>query len=173
MAWDGRAVANFILDYCGERQLPVTNLALQKLVFFAHVWCLVELNRPLVRHNFEAWQFGPVLQYLYREFKAFDRSAIATRATRVDPESGRREVVSYDFDSDTKALLESVVEFYARLSASALVELSHVRDGPWHQVWNHAGSVNPGMLIPAERIKDYYSKVVPPFQTRLHRTADG
>ena len=75
-AHDGRAIANFILDYCDSRGSRVTNLALLKLVYFCHVWSLIKLGRPLVRHKFEAWELGPVLPYLYRAFKKFDRAPI-------------------------------------------------------------------------------------------------
>src|SRR3954452_15975193 len=113
MAYDGRAVANFVLDYCAAHGRSVSNLALQKIVFFCHVWSLIQLKRPLVKHQFEAWQFGPVLQYLYREFKAYDRAPIEGRATRMSPQSGQVEVVPYDFDTETLALLEKTVAFYS------------------------------------------------------------
>src|SRR5215216_2283072 len=99
--YDGREIANFILDYCDSRDRPVTNLSLQKIVYFCHVWSLINLGRPLVRHKFEAWEFGPVLPYLYREFKTFDRSPITSRATRIDQISGKMAVVEYRIDSQT------------------------------------------------------------------------
>src|ERR1700722_13072635 len=125
MVHDGRAVANFILDHCDQKGRPTTNLALQKIVYFCHVWSLVQFNRPLVRHSFEAWEFGPVLPYLYRSFKNFDRSPIVGRATQIDPTNGKQRVVGYDLDSETDSLLQDIVEFYSRMSAGALVKLSH------------------------------------------------
>lgn len=162
-AVDGRAVANFVLDFCSTRGRPVTNLALQKLVFFCHAWRLVALNRALVKHDFEAWKHGPVLQYLYREFKNFEREPIVQRATRLDPVTGQRTIVQYEFDADTRELLTRVVDFYSRLSASDLRNLSHAKGGPWDLVWNHRGPVNPGMKIGNESIKAYYSKASPEF----------
>ena len=98
MTYDGRMVANFILDFCEQRGRIVTNLALQKIVYFCHVWSLILLGRALVRHKFEAWEFGPVLPYLYREFKELDRAAINRRATRLDPIDGTKRVAEYRFD---------------------------------------------------------------------------
>ena len=69
MTHDGRAVANFVLDHTDRLGASLTNLSLQKLVYFCHVWSLIGLHKPLIRHSFEAWECGPVLQYLYREFK--------------------------------------------------------------------------------------------------------
>jgi uncharacterized phage-associated protein len=162
-AYDGRAIANYVLDFCDSQGRQMTNLALQKVVYFCHVWSLIELHRPLIRHKFEAWEFGPVLPYLYREFRNYDRFPIAGRATQVDPVDGERRIVRYDFDSRTNSLLKEIVNFYSRLRVGDLVELSHAEGGPWHRVWNHRGTVNPGMKIDDAKIVEFYSKVPRPF----------
>jgi len=127
------------------------------------VWSLIELDRPLIRHKFEAWEFGPVLPYLYREFKAYDGLPIATRAKELDRISGKQRVVGYHFDSQTESLLNRIVGFYSQLRAGHLVELSHVQGGPWHAVWNHSGMINPGMKIDDAEIQSFYSRVSSPF----------
>lgn len=161
--YDGRAIANFVLDACDSKGMGVTNLALQKIVYFCHVWSLIGLHRPLVRHKFEAWEFGPVLPYLYREFKYFDRAPIKGRATQIDPQNGNKRVVAYSFAADTESQLQEIVAFYSRMRASDLVELSHAPGGPWHKVWNHGGHINPGMKIEDSAIVEFYSKVSCPF----------
>lgn len=166
MSYDGRAVANFILSESAEQGWAVTNLSLQKIVYFCHVWSLIELGRPLVRHNFEAWQFGPVLPYLYREFSSFEADPITTRAKKLDRATGEMKEAVGEFDPDTRALLVRVVRFYSRLSAGQLVDLSHVAGGPWEIVWNHGGRVNPGMKIENDKIANFYSKVHPPFSVQ-------
>ena len=160
---DGRAVANFVLDFCDQRGRAITNLSLQKIVYFCHVWSLIELERPLVKHQFEAWQFGPVLQYLYREFKDFDNKPITKRATRLDPKTGTREVVDYIFDPKLMLLLHRVADFYSRIRAGDLVGLTHARGGPWDRTWNHESRANPGMRIDNKSIVEYYSVVQAPF----------
>ena len=163
MTHDGRAIANFVLDYCDAKGRPVTNLALQKIVYFCHVWSLVKFERPLVKHKFEAWDFGPVLPYLYREFKKFDRLPVRARATQISPVDGNSRIVEYSFDPQTIELLQEIVEFYSRMRAGDLVELSHAAGGPWYEVWNHAGQVKPGMQIDDARITEFYSKISCPF----------
>lgn len=163
MALDGRAVANFVLDYCDSKNREVTNLSLQKIVYFCNVWSLIQTGRSLIRHQFEAWKYGPVIQYLYREFKPFEDQPITGRATRINPNSGNKEVVPYLFDDETEELLKGVVDFYSRLRTSDLVALSHAEGGPWDEAWNHPNSVNPGMKIEETSVIEYYSKVPPPF----------
>lgn len=163
MPYDGRAVANFILDRCERTNRPITNLALQKIVYFCHVWSLIHLSRPLVAHQFEAWEFGPVLPYLYREFKTFDRAPIRSRAKKLDRFDGVSRIVDYSFDDETDRLLGQIVDFYSRMRPGDLVELSHVSGGPWHSAWNHTGKINPGMKIEDQSILGFYSKASGPF----------
>lgn len=158
MTHDGRAVANYVLDHIERSGGAVTPLALQKIVYFCHVWSLIELRRPLIRHSFEAWEHGPVLQYLYREFKRFGANPIRGRAQRLNPQSGASEQVPYAFDYETVELLNRVVDFYGRLPASNLVELTHAPDGPWHKVWHHGGGINPGMKIDNRDIQRFYAR---------------
>lgn len=161
--FDGRAVANFILDVSSQNGREITNLALQKIVYFCHVWSLVLLGRPLIKQEFEAWKHGPVLQYLYHQFKNCDRRPINERAQKLDQATGSQVVVEYRFDSDIESLLHKVVVTYSRFSAGELVEISHEKGGPWDKVWNHQGQVNPGMRICNQEIVDFYSRVKPPF----------
>ncbi len=159
MSYDGRAVANFILDQCDAAGVAVSHLALQKIVYFCHVWSLIELGHPLVRQSFEAWEHGPVLQYLYREFKRFGSDAVRGRACQMNPLNGMQEVLRYDFAEPTRELLTKVVAIYSRFSASTLRELSHAPGGPWDRVWNHGGKINPGMRIDNRDIEQFYSQM--------------
>jgi uncharacterized phage-associated protein len=163
MSLDGRAVANFVLDFCEARGRRITNLCLQKIVYFCHVWSLIQLGKPLVRHQFEAWQFGPVLQYLYREFRRFDDQPIVGRATKIDPATGKSAIVKYALDDETEELLNRVVDFYSLLSPADLVQMCHAKGGPWDKVWNHQGRVYPGMKIDNSAIVQFYCKVNFPF----------
>lgn len=160
---DGRAVANFILDVCDEHARPLTNLSLQKISFFCHAWHLVLFDGPLIRHQFEAWEFGPVLQYLYRDFKSFDRRPITSRAQGLNRQSGHHQIISYEFSATVEDMLREVIGFYSRLSAGQLVEISHAEGGPWDKAWNHGGRINPGMIIDNNAIKVFYSRAPAPF----------
>ncbi|WP_461565590.1 Panacea domain-containing protein [Thiobacillus sp.] len=163
MVFDGRAIANYILDWCDQHGRPVTNLALQKIVYFCHVWTLLKLQKPLVKHRFEAWQHGPVLQYLYQEFKQYDREPITGRALAIDLRTGKKVVARCSLDEATGRLLDQVIDFYSQLGAGYLVDLSHVSGGPWDTVWNHGGNINPGMKIDNDEIIVFYSKAMPQF----------
>ena len=81
--FDVRAVANLVLDVAQSRDIDVTNMALNKIVFFVHSDYLVENGRPLVGAKIEAWKHGPVFREIYHEFKDWDDLPIRGRAKRV------------------------------------------------------------------------------------------
>jgi uncharacterized phage-associated protein len=58
--YDPRAVANLLLDLADRDDLAITNLVLQKLLYFAHGHFLIRTRCPLVQGGFEAWTYGPV-----------------------------------------------------------------------------------------------------------------
>src|SRR5258708_30504086 len=86
--YDSRAIANLILDEGHRSECPITNLALQKLLYFAHALFLIERKRPLVSGYFEAWEYGPVHPTVYQAFKLARDKPIAFRATQRDIVSG-------------------------------------------------------------------------------------
>jgi uncharacterized phage-associated protein len=158
MSHDVRSIANFVLDLAERDERDVSNLVINKVVFFLHAHYLVYYDKPLVSAKIEAWDLGPVFRELYREFKEYDKRPIKKRARRLNPESGCYEICRYTLDSDEKAFLESVAKKYVRLTPSALVALSHEKGGPWDQVWNHATLTNASMSITDDVIRNWYAK---------------
>ena len=63
--YDPRSIANLLLDEADRLAINITNLSLQKLLYFAHGLSLIEDGKPLVSGYFEAWQHGPVHPLVY------------------------------------------------------------------------------------------------------------
>lgn len=63
------AVANFIIDMAIEKDKPVTNLKLQKIMFFLQGYCLSKYKASLIDGSFSKWRYGPVEEEIYIEFK--------------------------------------------------------------------------------------------------------
>lgn len=161
--FDSRAIANTIISIAGTNNIAITNLSLQKIAYFCHGWHLAAYGRPLCKQTFEAWQYGPVLQNIYREFKDCERAPIDRLCARVNPLSGERTVVPFIDDQPALAIIEACVMFYGSLRPGTLVEMSHDPDGPWDLCWNKIGGVNPGMRIENDSIETYFSQKQKPF----------
>lgn len=63
-------IADFIQAECYERDLRITNLKLQKLLYYAEAWSLASRDEALFDEPFQAWIHGPVLASQYQRFKA-------------------------------------------------------------------------------------------------------
>jgi uncharacterized phage-associated protein len=155
-----RGLANWILDYAAELKLPVTNMALNKLVYFAYERSLIARGTILTNAKIEAWDHGPVFREVYQSFKSFADKPIISRASFFSVQSGALEESVADLSLDDAAFLRSALRDLIPLSASRLRELSHIEGGAWHQVWCYDGHANPGMEITPELILDLGNKDV-------------
>ena len=101
-----------MLDEADRSGIKVTNLALQKLLYFAHSIFLIEAKRPLVSGYFEAWQYGPVHPAAYSAFKTAGSSPIDFRAT------GQNVVIADGLKDGDRV----VVEGFQKIHAGATVK---------------------------------------------------
>jgi uncharacterized phage-associated protein len=156
MAYDVRAIANFILEKGREAGRPVTNITINKIIFFLHAWYLAKTGKPLVSAKIEAWDYGPVFREIYWEFKSFENKPISKHAARRNPVTAEKEICPIELTEEDRDFLEPLLGKYLKISASKLIELSHVPGGPWDQVYNHDGESNPGMQISNDLIRDWF-----------------
>ena len=54
------AVANFVINLANRNQMLVTNLQLQKILFFLQGYTLSKYQVGIVKGSFSKWQYGPV-----------------------------------------------------------------------------------------------------------------
>lgn len=155
MGIDPRSVANTILDIADGLNLSLSNLAINKILYFSHRDFLLGQKKRLISTAFEAWKYGPVVPVVYHEFKKFNNSKITDRATKLCRETGHRVIAKWDNNENWLAELSSMVGFYGKLSPTLLVELSHKTGGAWDHVWNCSESCEHGMLISDELILKY------------------
>lgn len=157
MAFDARAVANFLLDYAEKKQLRFSLLALMKVIYFAHGWYLAKHDSALVKQRFEAWENGPVVRVVWEAFRGKGAEPIVSRARRLDVASNVSSTVEYEFPPDIESFLRSVCDAYTQLHAYELSRMTHEVGSPWDQVWNSiSGQVSVGMPISDESIREWF-----------------
>lgn len=150
---DPRAVANLLLDEADRSGIRVTNLALQKLLYFAHSIFLIELKQPLVSGYFEAWRYGPVHPITYSAFRKAGSAAVDFRATAQDVITGRPIPLSLPNDLSVQRHIARIVASYGQLSPGRLVDISHAKGAPWDYIADKGRtSVALGMRIPNDVI---------------------
>ena len=126
------AVANYFLDLAKANRSSLDPMKLQKLIYFAHGWHLALYDgQPLVNEEIQAWQYGPVIQSVYHEFKQFGAEAITKLATDID-ESGELVTPRIPLDdARTMALLNKIWEIYSKYSGIQLSHLTHEPNSAW------------------------------------------
>ena len=137
---DPRSVANAIIASADRRAIKLTNLSIQKLLYFAHASALARYGKPLVKGVFEAWEFGPVCRPVYDALKQYGSRPVTELIERRDPISGETSVVKPPEDWRVLEHIDDVLKSIGHLSPGQLVDLSHAPNGAWEEVWNKSKS---------------------------------
>jgi len=111
-------VADYFLDFCHQHGDVLTNLKLQKLVYYAQAWHVALKNKALFDERIEAWVHGPVVPPLYRRFKAYGWQPIAHKP----------QVPA--LAPDTEKHLVEVFSVYGQYTAWDLERMTH-QEEPW------------------------------------------
>ena len=170
---DAVNVANFFVELANaEEDSCMTNLKLNKLVYFAQAWSLEKLGKPLFEEEVEAWQHGPVIPSVYTAFSPCGRDRISETTAGYD----ESEISSEEMD-----LLLDVTDKYWDYSASGLRNLTHKKDGAWSQTYSEV-RINK---IPKDLIKkdvendhldsftDKIDEIIPNLPTEGRHDKDG
>lgn len=122
-----KQIAQYIITKCTECEKPVSNLKLQKMLYFIWIDYYKETGKHLFEDDICAWQFGPVCPDVYYEYCSY----------------GGMEIDSL-FDcssitSDDKEILDKRISHYNNIPVSKLVNLTHQRGKPWDEIYNVRG----------------------------------
>lgn len=150
-------VCRHVINYSNEQDYGISNLKLQKVLYFIQAYFLITTPGQCFKERIEAWDFGPVVPEAYREYKQFGSGDIPTVSYIVDFdeeniwESKVRKYKDDVVSSVDKELIEAVVDKFADYSAADLVTITH-RQAPWRNAYKR-GKNNE---ITVEAIKEYF-----------------
>ena len=136
---DALSVAHYFIKLSADSdENDLTNLKLQKLLYFAQAEYLKQEDKPLFADEIEAWTYGPVVHAVYSEYKSCGSFPI----TLFDGNHSRPS--DKPLSKPIRSFLEGVWRKYGRYSASYLVSLAHKKGGPWESYYKDGASVvNP------------------------------
>ena len=79
-AYDVLDVAHYIITYSNEKNYGISNLKLQKLLYFvqAHFLLNQPKHKPCFDEPIQAWDIGPVIVKVYLQYKQYGSSDIPT-----------------------------------------------------------------------------------------------
>jgi uncharacterized phage-associated protein len=120
----------------------VTNLKLQKLLYFAQAYYLGKLGKPLFNDPIEAWEYGPVVPVVYKKYRKYSNKPIV------------KEKDESNLSESDKEQLKNVWELFGGYSAGRLVDIAHAHS-PWKDA--HASS---DKTISHKAISEYYAPLL-------------
>lgn len=147
MSYSASLIAYAFVKKGMETGKPVTQMKLQKMVYFAHGYHLAKYGEPLIKEDFEAWQFGPVAPSIYNEFKLYGSDAIRVTDT------AKLEAALSTLSPEAIDAINYTWEATKDISAYKLSNWTHKQDSPW------AASYRPnilGTVIPNHDIQSYF-----------------
>jgi len=156
------AIANYFIGRSiDENVVDMTHMKLQKLAYFAHAWHLAFLGKPLIGEGIQAWQYGPVIEGLYHEFKSYGESRIVEKAKEMHlTEEGLKYLPPVEVnDSEVVNVLDAVWKQYAKYTSIQLSNITHQDGTPWKEVIDkYPESIPKQVVIPDELIEKYYKE---------------
>lgn len=116
-----------------DASFELTNLKLNKLVYYVQVESIRRAGILLFDDAIEAWQYGPVELMVYHAFKQYGRDVV--------------KLCPFEYETDDAAdeIVQHVTDTYGRLSSFDLVSLSHREGGAWSLAYR------PGVDVPITR----------------------
>ena len=98
----------------------ISNLKLQKLVYYAQGINLALSGHPLFPEALEAWIHGPVVPILFHNYESYEQGAIPPP----------RDMDFSIYDTQTRELLDEVYTVFGQFSAWKLYKMTH-EELPW------------------------------------------
>lgn len=139
-------VANYLLYIMGDAFSDLTNMKINKLLYFAQGHYLQKYGKPLFEDEIEAWSHGPVVPEVYATYKPYRSRPIPS----YDPSK------MVEMPKDAEDVLFAVARKYGNYTASALRNKTHVVGSPWSQTYQKN---KPHAKIPQPMIQRYFANL--------------
>lgn len=123
--YSAKQVAQYIINKCSIEKRPVSNLKLQKLLYFVWIEYRKRTGKNLFDDKIYAWQFGPVVPEVYYDYCAYGGMDI----------DRRYEDDEIEIRAEDKAILDASLAGYLNCSVSRLVNMTHEQGKPWYKVY--------------------------------------
>lgn len=143
--FDATLVAEYVLTKYAEKDVSLSNLKLQKVLYFLQAEFLVRKGKTLFADRIEAWDIGPVVPAVYQKYRIFGGAGIPYR-----PQNRQ-----FPFTKKGKTIMDDIISSTLDLSASRLTEITMQQ-----KTWLDAYAVAVGAEISPEQIKKFFQELL-------------
>ena len=132
-------LSNYIIEKFNEQGAPITNLKLQKVLYYVQGYSLKYFGKPAFQEEIYSWQYGPVVPMSYYEYnRSGAHGLVPNNNGMASPEP------------QLNLLITSIVDACKPIPPSALVAKTHDED-PWKYTFL-------GEIITKQKISSYFSR---------------
>lgn len=135
-------LAKYVVTKCINENCPISNLQLQKILYYIQKEFLQTKNIAAFSDNIEAWQFGPVVPNVYYHFCGFGAMPISIL----------RQEDSLGIEAEDILMIDAVVEKKRILNPWDMVEDTHKEGGAWARIYKDG--LGNRKIIPIDLIRD-------------------
>ncbi len=119
-------IAEYMVSICVEDKKPISNLQLQKILYFVQKCYLKkDINSPAFEDSIEAWQFGPVVPAVYYRFSGFGAMPITFKYPYEQFGISRKDLAN----------IREITENKRECDPWELVDATHKLGGAWDRVY--------------------------------------
>jgi len=121
-------IAKFVITFCTGIGKPVSNLHLQKILYYLQVH-FAKKDQKLYNEDIYAWQYGPVVPEIYFLFAGYGASKIENK-------------YETNISEEVKKEIEEIVTDLIKVSPWELVRRTHTPGNPWAKTYNNGCGLN-------------------------------
>lgn len=115
---------------CFRDNAPISNLQLQKILYFIQVEFLKNFNCICFHDEIEAWMFGPVVPVVYREYQLY--GALPIKIDYTDT-----ELLLKEFAKKKQNKIDDVINIRKKQSAWDMVHETHKKGKAWDKIYRN------------------------------------
>ncbi len=141
-------IAKYLLYLSKEDNLnvtDVTNLKIQKLLYFGYGHYLALYGTPLFSEKIEAWKYGPVVRERYDKYKKYGDSPIKF-PMKIDLSI---------YSEKSKDFLGKLLKKYRTVEAYDLVDMTHQPGFPWKNAYKKGRNT----IIPDDEMFEHFKSL--------------
>lgn len=128
----------------------ISNLKLQKLLYFCQAFALAKQGRPMFKEELYAWKYGPVVKEVYEAYKEHKNNPLP------EPAATANDTALSDTD---KEIVDEMLETFSGYSAIRLMNITHSHK-PWKNLEKKVEKGERDIIIPQKAIKKYYEPIL-------------
>ncbi len=135
MKYTALDIAKYIINHCVLDGCAISNLQLQKILYFVFGEYLRQTKLCLFDEKFLAWQYGPVVENVYEEYRWYGASKIY-------------DTYDIKLPLDIARMIDPVIRQKRNEPIGALINESHRSMGAWERVYDgYKSTIIPLKLI--------------------------